>query len=132
VLFGAAHDRVIPVKILARVHLRFSTPYMAIIVYASLGLVLAVFGGFRQLAVISGASVLLVYLGVALAVLRLRKTHLSTVKAFKVPGGALIPLASVAIIFWFLTNLEKQETIGLVGFVLLLSFLYLFMRRLRK
>ncbi|GAO30265.1 APC family permease [Geofilum rubicundum] len=132
VLFGAAHDRVIPVRLLARVHPRFSTPYVAIMVYALLGLGLAVFGGFRQLAVISGASILLVYLGVALTVLRLRKSHPSTVKAFRILGGALIPLASVAIIFWFLTNLEKQETLGLMGFILLLSFLYLWIRRFRK
>ncbi|WP_044117686.1 APC family permease [Alkaliflexus imshenetskii] len=124
VLFGAARDKVIPFPLLARVHKKFATPYMAIAVYAGIGLSMAIFGGFRQLAIISGASILLVYMGVAFSVLRLRKISTRSKGAFRVPGGVVIPMISVLIILWFLSNLEKAELIGMSLFLMVLSLIF--------
>jgi basic amino acid/polyamine antiporter, APA family len=132
VLFGAARDKVIPSKMLSGVHSKYATPVAAIVVYAGLGLTFAIFGGFRQLAVISGASILLVYLGVALSVLKLRKTHARSSNEFRIPGGFIVPVASVLIIGWFLSNLEVSELLWLVVFVSSLTVVYLIVRRLRN
>ena len=125
VLFRASKDNVIPIRPLAKIHNRFSTPYIAIIAYAATGFILASFGGFKQLAVISSASMLLVYLGVSLAVIKSRKKWRKTDEnEFRIPGGYLVPILSVLIIVWLLSNLERNEVIGFGVYFVILTLTY--------
>jgi APA family basic amino acid/polyamine antiporter len=125
VLFGAARDRVIPVKILADVHKKYATPYVSIILFTSLGCFFAIVGEFRQLAVLSSASILLIYMGVALSSIKCRIRKENDADSFKIPGGYIIPAISVLIIIWFLSNLTKNEITGIVFFIAILSIIYL-------
>ncbi|TCO05387.1 APC family permease [Natronoflexus pectinivorans] len=134
VLFGAAKDKVIPSGWLSRIHARYSTPHIAIVVYAAIGFTLAVLGGFRQLAIISGASILLVYLGVALSVIKLRMNNNGNLRKakFVIPGGYTVPVLSVAIIVWFLSNLDYSEKVGMVLFVVTLTIIYFLLRLVKR
>ncbi len=80
VLFSAAKDKIIPIQILSSVHKKYITPYVAIIVYSACGFLFASFGGFKQLAIMSSAAILIIYLGVALAVIKLRRKEGNTFK----------------------------------------------------
>ena len=124
VLFRSAKDKVIPVTALAKVHPRFATPYVSTIVFTTLGCFLAIIGGFRQLAILSTSSVLLIYLGVALAVIKLRTRDKTEKTTFRIPGGLLIPLLSIIVIIWFLTNLKITEIISMLIFISVLSIIY--------
>jgi APA family basic amino acid/polyamine antiporter len=124
VLFGAARDGVIPVKILAAVHKKFATPYASIILFTTLGCFFAIVGEFKQLAVLSSASILLIYMGVALASIKSRYKKENDSESFKIPGGYIIPVISVIIILWFLSNLTKNEIIGILIFLAILSIIY--------
>ena len=132
VLYGAAKDDVIHSPLLARVHKKYATPYMAIAVYVGLGFFFASIGGFRQLAILSGAAILLVYLGVALAVIKLRKAKNTDPDTFTIPGGYTVPVASVIVIVWFLSNLTRQEQVGGLAFLGFLTLIYWIMHYLRK
>jgi basic amino acid/polyamine antiporter, APA family len=130
-LYAGSRDGIMP-KVLAKVHPRFFTPYMSILVYAILGFLFAAFGGFKQLAILASASILLIYLGVVLATLKLRKTNAEkTEKTFRAPGGMAIPLAAAGTILWLLSGLQKQELTGIVIFLLIISVIY-FLNGLRK
>ena len=125
VLFKASKDNVLPLRPLSKIHDRFSTPYIAIIAYAATGFMLASFGGFEQLAVISSASILLVYLGVSLSVISSRrKSGKTTKREFRIPGGYLVPILSVIIIVWLLSNLERKEVIGFGVYIAILTLIY--------
>ena len=126
VLFAASADRVIPLKKLALVHKKYATPYVSIIVYASLGFLLASIGGFKQLAIISSASSLLISLGIALATIKLRrdKSFASELKTFKIPGGYTVPILSSLFILWFLYHLSNDSIIGIGLFIAILSLIY--------
>jgi amino acid transporter len=128
VLFRTAKDHVIPVKALAKVHPRFATPHVSIIVFTALGCLLAIVGGFRQLAILSTCSVLLIYLGVALAVIKLRTRAKSSEATFKIPGGLFVPIVAIAVIIWFLTNLKSNEVISMLIFICVLSIIYFLLR----
>ena len=93
---------------------------------------LACVGEFGQLAVLSSATVLLIYLGVALAVLRLRKTMPAGADTFRVPGGPVVPVLAALIILWFLSNLTRQEMIWMAAFLALLTLVYGGLTLLRK
>jgi amino acid transporter len=124
VLFALANDKVVPVKALAAIHPKNKTPYISIIVYAAIGFVLASIGGFKQLAVIASASMLLMYLGVVLSVIRLRRIQPDDDAAFKIPGGMAVPLLAAITILFFLFNLTNFEKVGLLIFIGVLSFVY--------
>lgn len=132
VLYGAARDEVIPSTLLSKVHKKYATPYISIIIYAGIGLVLASVGGFKQLAILSGTSVLLIYLGVALSCIKLRKKKDSHTQTFRIPGGYVVPIASILVILWFLSNLTFNEKIVVVVFIAFLTLIYFLMTYLRN
>lgn len=131
VIFGLASDKVIPIDKLASIHPRFKTPYLAILLYAGLGFTLAALGGFRQLAVIASASMLLVYFGVSLSVIWLRKKQESQPGDFKIPFGPVVPILSAAIILFFLSNLTGYEKTGLFIFFVALTVIYFMVKAIR-
>ena len=72
VLFAASRDKVIPLSGLSKVHKKFLTPHISIVIYGCLGFIFAAAGEFKQLAMLSSASYLLIYLGVVLSAIRFR------------------------------------------------------------
>lgn len=124
VLYALARDKVIPIKPLSKIHKRFATPYFAIIIYASIGFIIAATGSFEQLVVIATSSILVLYLGVAFSVIKLRRTHKTVGKEFKIPGGWTVPILSICIILYFLSNLSKNEMIGTVIFIAVLTLVF--------
>ena len=126
VLYQASKDNTLPINSLSKIHSKFSTPHIAIISYAALGFLFASFGGFKQLAIISSATILLVYLGVSLSVIKLRRAGKIKLEdqGFKIPGGYLIPILSSLTIIWLLSNLTQNEGIGIGLFIVALTLLY--------
>jgi len=131
-LFAGANDGFFP-KILARVHPRFATPYIAIISYALLIFIFSISGGFKQLAVLASCSLLLIYLGVVLATVKLRmKKGDGSEKTFKAPGGLITPLVAATAIIWLLSHLERNEILSTGVFIAFIGLVYLLMTVLRK
>lgn len=123
-LFAGAKDGMFP-KQFSKVHRKFATPWLAIMVYACMIFIFCVAGGFKQLAVLASGAVLLIYLSVALSVLKLRTNVQPGEKPIRIPFGPLIPLISIAAIIWLLTSLSKSEVLSTIGFIVLISIFYL-------
>ena len=125
VLFAASKNKVIPVKKLAEVHKKFATPYISITLYASLGFLFAIIGGFKELAIISSASTLLIYLAISLATLKLKASKSENLSdGYKVPGGFLIPSISSIVIVWLLSKLSLDKIGIFSAVILILSIIY--------
>ncbi len=131
-LFASAKNELAP-RYLARVHPKFATPFLAISTYAAFDYTFAVLGGFQQLAVISSATLLTIYLGVILAAIKIRYTNNELNKeGFNLPGGLTIHICALITIGWFLSQLAKNEIIGILIFIAMLSIIYLLIPFLRK
>jgi amino acid transporter len=131
-LFAGAKDGMFP-KFLGKVHPRFSTPYWAVITYATLIFLFSVSGGFKQLAVLASGALLLVYLSVILSMIKLRtKEEKATEKKFKVPGGLLIPFIAIAAITWLLAHLSAKEMISTLIFIAVICVIYFLMKKFQK
>lgn len=125
VIFAASKDEVIPIKKLSLVHSKYLTPHISIITYVSLGFLFASLGGFKQMAIISTSAEILIYLGISLSIIKLRKKKKDgDNKSFKIPGGYLIPFLSCIVCIWFLSNLPKNEFIALGLYIIILTSLY--------
>jgi amino acid transporter len=132
ILFAGARDKLMP-KPLAKVHPRFSTPWIAVIFYAALDFIFSATGQFKQLAVLASATLLIIYLGVVLASVKLRRKEIVTnEKTFRVPGGIIVPLFASAGIIWLLSSLSKKEMIGTAIFILIISIIYMFILLAKK
>lgn len=116
-LFAGANDGTFP-RFLGKVHPKFATPHLAITTYAALVFILAISGGFRQLAILASAAILLVYLAVLLSTIKLRMQSGDTAeKTFRAPGGLIIPFIGIATITWLLSRVSKWEIISTIIFI---------------
>src|SRR5690348_13867915 len=123
-LFAGANDGLFP-KYLGKVHPKFATPYLAVITYGLLIFIFSISGGFQQLAIMASAIVLLVYLSVILATVKLRtKKPGGNEKTFIAPGGLVTPLVGVAAIIWLLTSLGKWEILSSLIFITIVCIIY--------
>lgn len=132
VLYALARDRVIPIKSLSKIHKKFSTPHVAILVYATIGFIIAATGSFEQLVVIATSSILVLYFGVAMSVIKLRTTQKTQPEEFKIPGGWTVPILSMVTIIYFLSNLEEDEIIGTLIFIAILTLIFGVIKFLKK
>jgi amino acid transporter len=81
-------------RFLGRIHPRFRTPANAVVFQALIALPLALTGSFVALAELSVVARLVTYLGTTAAIPVLRRTLDETPGAFRIPGGALVPVAA--------------------------------------
>ena len=131
-LFAGANDGLFP-KFLGKVHPKFATPYLAVITYGLLIFIFSISGGFQQLAIMASAIILLIYLAVILATIKLRKKRQDeTEKTFRVPGGLIIPFIGVAAITWLLTSLGIREIRSTIIFILAVSVIYFVTKKLKR
>ncbi|HLY71426.1 MAG TPA: amino acid permease, partial [Puia sp.] len=132
IIYAGARDGLMP-KIFGKIHPKFFTPHIAVMFYAALGFLFAISGGFKQLAVIASASTLLIYLGVVLSTLKLRKNDsVKSEKTFRVRGGVIIPILAAGAIIWLLSSLTRRELISIAIFILTFSVIYLVTKMLKK
>tara|TARA_R110000868_G_scaffold110965_1_gene299984 strand:+ start:1156 stop:2457 length:1302 start_codon:yes stop_codon:yes gene_type:complete len=124
VVYALARDKVIPVKVLSKIHKTFGTPFISIIIYGIVGFIIAATGSFEKLAIIASSAMLIIYLGVALSVIKLRKLQKTQPGEFEIPGGWIVPIISILIILYFLSHLNKNEMIASGIFVGILSLIY--------
>jgi amino acid transporter len=127
VVFAAARDGLLP-GVLAKVHPKHHTPHIAILFYAAAGCVFALTGTFKQLAVVASGSILLIYLGVCLAVIVLRRRFGPPGPGqFRIPGGPVVPILSSVVVLWLLSQMTAGEAIG-IGALLALTVVIYFAR----
>jgi APA family basic amino acid/polyamine antiporter len=124
ILYALAEGGQLP-RALARVHPRYRTPHIAVIVFALAAWAIALYGSFAQLVTVSAIARLLFSATTCLAVPVLRRKMPNAIRTFSVPGGALIPALAAAISIWLLTGISKPQAIA--GAIALFSGALLYM-----
>ena len=95
-MYALAMDGYLP-RGLARLHPRWRTPVVAIVLQAALAVLLALTGSFVQLALLSVIARLFAYVATACAAIALQRRHPDRPGALRLPGGPLIPVAAIVL-----------------------------------
>jgi APA family basic amino acid/polyamine antiporter len=115
ILYAFARHGQLP-AVLARIHPHYRSPHWAVVVVALLTWVVALSGGFAQLAVLSAVARLVFSASTCLAVPVLRRRQRQLAPGFVLPGGPIIPLLAVALSAWLLSGVSRaQATAGGLG-----------------
>ena len=128
-LFAFARDGTLPAAFAAVDPVR-RVPVNAILLHGVLVTALALSGTFETLAILSNISALLLYLMCSVAAFELRRRNIQHGGIpFRIPGGAVIPWLSVAVIL-FLLSAAKADELKAVAIALGIgAILYLFRRK---
>ncbi|HEY7546045.1 MAG TPA: amino acid transporter, partial [Blastocatellia bacterium] len=94
-----------------RVHSRYRTPYVAVVVFALIVWLMAIFSDFAVLVAMSAIARLLFSATTCLSVPVLRR-RVDAPSGFRVPGGAAIPVLAAAISVWLLTGINRTQAIA--------------------
>jgi amino acid transporter len=128
-LFALGRDGLLPSAV-GKVHDRYHTPHVAIVIHAVAAAALAISGSFAGLVALSVLSTLIVYLVCCLATIKLQKKNVRTDGAvpFSVPGGPVIPILATGMIIWLMTASTRQEFIATSLQLVILTAIFLVMR----
>jgi amino acid transporter len=131
-IYALGRDRLLP-EFTGRVHERFKTPYVAIVIHALLCAGFAVSGSFAALIVLATLAALIVYLICCLATIKLQRMDVRADGAvpFNVPGGPVIPVIASLIVVWLMTSSTRQEFIALGAMLAVETVIYFVMRATR-
>jgi APA family basic amino acid/polyamine antiporter len=129
--FAMAEQNQLP-AFAGRVHRRFCTPYVAILISATVMLVLALSGTFIYALTISAIARLLTYAATCAALPVFRRRKDVPPAMFKLPGGTIAAIISLALAALLLSNstlTEARDSGIAAGAGLLVYFLYRLSRR---
>src|SRR5438552_5853896 len=112
--FAIAEQKQLP-AFLAKVHRRFFTPHVAILVTAAMMLVLTLKSSFVVALTISAIARLVTYAVTCAALPVLRRRSDVPAPMFKVRGGPIIAIAALLLAIWLLANSTLREAIQAVG-----------------
>ena len=123
-LYALSVDGFLP-EVFSKIHPKFHTPYMAIIVNAFLTLILSLTGTFEYLIIASVLVSLLQYIPTCLAVIVLRIKRSDISKSYTIPGGYIIPCLALLTCFWLLFQVKLIVILAtLAGMMLSLPFYF--------
>jgi amino acid transporter len=126
-----AEDGMLPAA-MASVHAKYRTPHVAIVAYATASCLFAISGTFRPLAILASVSLLLVYLAVCIAALKMRAADTAPEGAFRAPGGPLVPLLGAGTVLWLLAHTTRGEAAGVAIAVGVAAAYYLVRRQVLR
>jgi len=123
-LFAFARDGYLP-RVLAKVNPITKVPVAAIIAHAVAVCILAISGRFESLAILSNISALLLYLLCSAAAFELRRRNVQEGGIpFRIPGGPTVPVLSIIVILFLLSNATRAEMLTVAGALAAATLLY--------
>lgn len=134
--FAIAEQRQLP-AVIGRIHPRFRTPHIAIIITAAIMLALTLKSSFVAALTISAIARLVTYAVTCAALPVLRRRPNVPKALFRLPGGTIIAIASLVLAAWLLMNSTRYEAIAsaiaaAVGFAIYLAYRLLSYNRARN
>ena len=131
-VFSLAENRLLP-KWFGHIHPRYATPDRCILIMGALALFLALTGSFVQLALASSVARLLAYIVCigSLPAIRRNADEETRKQAYRLRGGAAIPLTGLLICIWLLMQSRAESWVA-VGVLLAVGVVFYWIEQKAK
>ena len=117
-IYAMSRDKVLP-ESFSRVHKKYQTPYMAILLQTAITLLVILSGSYKFLLDVALPLAIVMYAVVILSIPKLRKTHPKLKRTFKVPFPTTIPTILILLLFGAMVISTTAENL-MLGFVFVL------------
>jgi len=98
---------------LGRIHPRFKTPYVSILLFGTITWLLAISGTFRWALALASGAVIIIYVSVCASLIRLRQIH-PDAQALRIPFGRAIAVFGILVAIVLITHLTLREAYLLI------------------
>jgi len=98
---------------LAKIHPRFNTPALAIVLFATVVWIMAVSGTFLWVVVVSGGATIVIYCGICAALIRLRRQQ-PQAEALRIPYGPTFAIIAIVMMLSLLTQLTAAQLLAML------------------
>jgi basic amino acid/polyamine antiporter, APA family len=99
-----------------RIHRRFQTPYISILIFSAITCILALSGTFRWAIAMASGALIVIYASICASLIKLRRMH-GNEALLRIPFGPAVAYVCIAFGFVLLARLTLRE-----GFLLLVTF----------
>lgn len=106
--FAMAEQQQLP-ELISKVHARFFTPYVSVLLTATLMLILTMKSSFVQALTISAIARLVTYAVTCLSLPVFRHRASAPPAAFRLPGGTIIAILCIGLSIWLVSNSTGAE-----------------------
>lgn len=106
--FAMAEQHQLP-ELISKVHSRFFTPYVSVLLTATVMLILTMKSSFVQALTISAIARLVTYGVTCLSLPVFRRRASAPPAAFRLPGGTIIAILSLGLAVWLVSNSTSAE-----------------------
>jgi APA family basic amino acid/polyamine antiporter len=112
--YALGRDGVLP-QGLASVHSRYHTPFVSILLFGALTLILALSGTFVGMVRVSSIARIITYILACLALPVLRRKYPADPERFRVKGGYVVPALAVGLCLWLLCQSQWKDALAAVA-----------------
>lgn len=115
-MYAMGRDNVLP-RVFSKLHPRFATPWFAILVTFTISIVASMYvfftGRVMRLIKVTAAIEVIIYIAMALAVIRLRYSKPDETRPFRVPGGIFVPVITILFFLVLLAGIYADDIVVL-------------------
>lgn len=131
-LYVLSQDGFLP-RMLSGIHLRFRTPYAAVVANCVITLLLATCAGsLSKLIKVSVLASLWQYIPTCIAVIIMRRARPEGERAFRAPGGDMLPAAGLLVCILLLVQAKPDEILFSLGTIIIGLPFYFVSRRSKR
>jgi amino acid transporter len=115
-MYAMGRDNVLP-RIFSRISDRYATPWFAILFAFTVSFLISIYchvsGDYMRLILVAAAIEVIIYMVMALSVIRLRFTMRDAARPYRVPGGLIIPVIAVIFFLILLVGIYSEDIVVL-------------------
>ncbi len=128
-MYAMGRDNVLP-RVFSKLHPTYATPWFAILFMFIISVIASIYifftEEFMRLIMVTAAIEVIIYIAMAVALIKLRFSKKDDPRPFKIPGGILIPIITIIFFLVLLAGIYTEDITVLYIMVVIFAFCVLY------
>ncbi len=115
-MYAMGRDNILP-RVFSKLHPSYATPWFAVLFTFTISIIASLYVFFTErvmiLIKVTAAIEVIIYIAMALAVIKLRRSKRDEVRPFKIPGGIVVPVLAILFFLVLLVGIYADDIVVL-------------------